>query len=106
MPVSIFGSTSNTGTAERKVRVSEPINAPLNMNGKPIINLPFPDEETNAANKQYVDDKINNLDVELKQYVDDKINNLDDELKQYINSIIEEKVKIAIASFTPTFTHL
>ena len=94
MPVSIFGSTSNTGTAERKVRVSvaaEPINAPLNMNGKPIINLPFPSEETNAANKQYVDDKINNLD---------------DKLKQYINSVIEEKVKIAIASFTPTFTHL
>ena len=93
MPVSIFGSTSNTGV-ERKVRVgvaSEPINALLNMNGKPIKNLPFPDEESDAANKQYVDNKINNLD---------------DELKQYINSVIEEKVNIAVASFTSTFTHL
>ena len=74
MPVSIFGSTSNTGVDRKVSRFNaraEPIG---NMNGRPIKNLPFPDEQTDTANRQYVDD----------------------ELKQYSNSVIEEKVKTAI----------
>jgi hypothetical protein len=80
MPVSIFGSTSNTGV-DRKVPRYNARAEPINMNGRPIKNLPFPDEQTDAANRRYVDEKINNLD---------------DELKQYINSVIEGKVKAAL----------
>ncbi len=91
MPVNIFGSTSNTGANSRVSVKYNARDSTLNMNGKPIKNLPFPSEETDAANKQYVDDKINNLD---------------DELKFYINSVIEEKVKAAVAAFTSESTHL
>jgi len=86
MPVSIFGSTSNTslGGAERKVFMNtkdfvkyDAVTESLNMNGNAINNLPVPVLQTDAANRQYVDAKINNLD---------------DELKQYINSVIAECV--------------
>jgi len=70
MPVSIFGSTSNTG-AERKVFTNTIITKPLNMNGNAINNLPFPVLQTDAANREYVHVKINNLDDELKQYIDE-----------------------------------
>ena len=92
MPVDIFGRMSNTGVNARIASVNfSTRDSTLNMNGKPIKNLPFPSEETDAANKQYVDDKINNLD---------------DELKCYINSVLEEKVKAAVASITSESTHL
>ena len=64
MPVSIFGSTSNTGVDRKVSRFNvkvEPMGDSLNMTNK---NLPFPDEQTDAANRQYVDDEINYLDDE------------------------------------------
>jgi hypothetical protein len=61
--------------------------APLDMDGNAIKNLPFPTEQTNAANRDYVDVKIDNLD---------------DELKRYIDEIISEKVNKAVRSALAT----
>ena len=92
MPVDIFGRMSNTVVNTRIASINYSTrDSTLNMNGKPIKNLPFPNEETDAANKQYVDDKINNLDAELKQF---------------INSVVEEKVNAAVAEFTSKLTQM
>lgn len=87
MPVSIFGTTSNTSSkVTQKVPSiylntnqflkhdgSVSVTAPLNMSGNTINNLPFPSNRADAANRDYVDTKIDNLDDELRQYIDKRV---------------------------------
>ncbi len=96
MPVSIFGATvSSNSVLERKVFMDtkcfvkyNAVTESINMNGNSIKNIPFPDEQSHAANRQYVDDKINTLENKLKQY----IANNEVELRQYIDSVVDGKV--------------
>ena len=102
MPIDIFGRTNNTGERARKSSLGQlyldpnhflrhdgsvSASASLDMDGNAIKNLPFPTEQTDAANRDYVDVKIDNLD---------------DELKRYIDEIISEKVNKAVRSALAT----
>jgi hypothetical protein len=84
MPIDIFGRTNNTGAraAQKAPSLyldtkhflrhdgSVPVSSALNMDGNAIKNLPFPAEQTDATNREYVDVKINHLDQELRRYID------------------------------------
>ena len=45
---------------------------PLNMEYHPIKNLPFPTDDNDAANRRYVDDKVDHLEDLIKKYIDRK----------------------------------
>lgn len=95
MPVDKFGRTSNAGVkSTQKVPTvysdakqflrhdgSVPATSPFNMDGNAIHNLPFPSKQTDAANREYVDHKINHLE---------------DKILEYIDRLILEKVNIAV----------
>ena len=84
MPIDIFGRTTNSTARQQKVTLlylqdtkhflrhdgSVSATASLDMSGNAIKNLPFPAEQNDAANREYVDEKINHLDNELRRYID------------------------------------
>lgn len=83
MPIDIFGRTSNiepkvsqktsmSSDTKYFLRHDGSVSAtvPLNMDGNAVRNLPFPSSKTDAANREYVDTKINNLEAKMREYID------------------------------------
>lgn len=95
MPIDIFGRTSNTNAkVSQKMSSlgtyidtkhflkhdgSVSASSSINMDGNAIKNLPLPTDQTDAANREYVDEKINHLDDALRRYIDKVISGKVDE---------------------------
>jgi hypothetical protein len=101
MPIDVFGRTSSTSNPTQKVPTlyldtkhflrhdgTVPATSTLDMAGNTIKNLPLPVESTDAANREYVNTKISNLDAELREYIEEYVTRKVTEIFQ--NSIFRD----------------